>query len=91
MSIFLTKKKFAEASNFVKTYHFSIFRLFCRPFSFTIATLKVNYIPDVYTLVIALIHKSQEIGEKKLSLFGSRGDQISPLMPVELLIGLNKA
>ena len=38
--------------------------------------------PDVYIWVIHLINQSEEIGEKQLSVFGSRGDQISPLIHV---------
>ena len=41
--------------------------------------------PDFYTCFILLINQSEEIGEKQLSVFGSRGGQISPLMHVALL------
>ena len=38
--------------------------------------------PEFYTWVILLINQSEDIGEKQLSDFGSRGGQISPLMHV---------
>ena len=37
--------------------------------------------PEFYTGVILLINQSEEIGEKQLSVLGSRGGQISPFMP----------
>ena len=40
--------------------------------------------PKFYTWVILPINQSEEIGEKQLSVFGSRGDQNSPLMHVAL-------
>ena len=40
--------------------------------------------PVFYTWVILLINQSEEIGEKQLSGFGSRGVQISSLMRVAL-------
>ena len=40
--------------------------------------------PEFYTWVILLKNESEEIGEKQLSVFGSRGGQISPLMHVPL-------
>ena len=40
--------------------------------------------PEFYTRVILLINQSKEISEKQLSDFGSRGDQISPLMHIPL-------
>ena len=39
---------------------------------------------NFYTSVILLINQSNEIGEKQVSVFGSRGGQISPLMHVPL-------
>ena len=41
--------------------------------------------PEFYTWVIILKKQSEEIGEKQLSVFDSRGGQISPLMHVALL------
>ena len=38
--------------------------------------------PEFYTLVILLINQSEEIGEKQLSVFGSRRGQNSPLLHV---------
>ena len=40
--------------------------------------------PEIFTWVILLINESEEIGEKQLSVFGSRGGQISPLMHIAL-------
>ena len=40
--------------------------------------------PDFYTCVILLINQSEEMDEKQLSDFGSRGGKISPLMHVAL-------
>ena len=40
--------------------------------------------PEFYTWVILLINQSEEIGEKQLSVFGSRGDQNSSSMHVAL-------
>ena len=40
--------------------------------------------PEKYIRVILLINESEEIGEKQLSVFGSRGGQISPLMHITL-------
>ena len=41
--------------------------------------------PAFYTWVILLINQLHEYGEKALSVFGSRGGQIGPLMHVALL------
>ena len=41
--------------------------------------------PEFYTWTILLINQQDEIGEKQLSVFGSRGGQNSPLMHVPLL------
>ena len=38
--------------------------------------------PEFYTWAILLINQQDEIGEKQLSVFGSRGGQNSPLMHV---------
>ena len=40
--------------------------------------------PEFYTRAITLINRQDEIGEKQLSVFGSRGGQNSPLMHVPL-------
>ena len=40
--------------------------------------------PEFYTWIILLINQSDEIGEKQLSVFGSRGGQICPLMHAPL-------
>ena len=40
--------------------------------------------PDFYTWVIPLNNQSEDVGEKQLSVYGSRGGQISPLMHVAL-------
>ena len=40
--------------------------------------------PKFYTLVIVPINQSKEICEKQISVFGSRGGQISPLMHIPL-------
>ena len=40
--------------------------------------------PKINTSVILLINQSKEICEKQFSVFGSKGDQISPLMHVPL-------
>ena len=40
--------------------------------------------PEFYTWTILLINQLDEIGEKQLSVFGSRGDQIWPLMHIPL-------
>ena len=40
--------------------------------------------PEFYTWTILLITQQDEIDEKQLSFFGSRGGQISPLMHVPL-------
>ena len=37
--------------------------------------------PDFYTRAIVLNNQLEEIGDKQLSDFGSRGGQISPFMP----------
>ena len=55
----------------------------------TIATVKIKSMPEIYNWVIILISQSEEIGEKQLSVFGSRGGQISPLMQVALSIILS--
>ena len=41
--------------------------------------------PEFYTWTILLINQLDEIGEKQLSVFGSSGGQICPLMHVALL------
>ena len=50
----------------------------------TIATVKVKQTPGFFTWAILLIIQSEEIDEKQLSVFGSRKNQISPLMHVAL-------
>ena len=40
--------------------------------------------PEFYTWAILLINQQDEIGEKQLSVFGSRGGQNSPLMHIPL-------
>ena len=40
--------------------------------------------PEFYTWAILLINQQNKIGEKQLSVFGSRGGQNSPLMHVPL-------
>ena len=40
--------------------------------------------PEFYPWTILLINQLGEIGKKQLSVFGSRGGQISPLMHVPL-------
>ena len=42
--------------------------------------------PEFYTWAICLINQQNEIGEKQLSGFGSRGGQNSPLMHVPLYL-----
>ena len=42
--------------------------------------------PEFYTWTILLINQLGEIAEKQLSVFGSRGGQICPLMHVPLCI-----
>ena len=42
--------------------------------------------PEINTWVILLIDHSEEIGEKQLSVFGSREGQISPLMHIALCV-----
>ena len=44
--------------------------------------------PEFYTWAILLINQQDEIGEKQLSVFGSRGGQNSPLMHVPLYLGM---
>ena len=41
--------------------------------------------PELYTWAILLINQQDEIGEKQLLVFGSRGGQNSPLMHVPVL------
>ena len=43
-----------------------------------IATSESKIMPEFYTWTILLINQSDEIGEKQLSVFGSRGGQIVP-------------
>ena len=40
--------------------------------------------PEFYTWAILLINQSDEIGEKQLSVFGSKGGQNSLLMHIPL-------
>ena len=40
--------------------------------------------PEFYTWAILQINQQDEIGEKQLSIYGSRGGQNSPLMHVPL-------
>ena len=48
----------------------------------TIATVKVKLISEFYTWVIPVIKQLDKICEKQLSVFGSRGGRICPLMQV---------
>ena len=61
----------------------------------TIATGKSKKMPEFYTWAILLINQKDEIGNKQLSVFGSREGQNSPLMHVPLssyfLIKVSKA
>ena len=43
-------------------------------------------IAEFYTWIILLINQSREICQKQLSVFGSRGGKISPLMHVALCL-----
>ena len=43
--------------------------------------------PEFYTWAVPLTNQSDQIGEKQLSVFGSRGGQNSPLIYVPLLNG----
>ena len=45
--------------------------------------------PEFYTWTILLINQLGEIGEKQLSVFGSRGGQICPLMHVPLSVAVS--
>ena len=45
--------------------------------------------PEFYSTAILLINQFGEIGEKQLSVFGSRGGQICPLMHVALCLYIN--
>ena len=58
------------------------FKLILSAIFVTIAPINWN---EFYTTVILLINQLKEIGEKQLSVFGSRGGQISPLMHIPLL------
>ena len=40
--------------------------------------------PEYYTWAILIINQQDEIGEKQLSVFGSKGGQNNPLMHVPL-------
>ena len=44
----------------------------------TMTMVKFEQMPDFYTWDILLNNQSEEIGEKQLSFFVSRGGQISP-------------
>ena len=44
--------------------------------------------PEFYTLIILLINQLGEFSEKQLSVFGSKGGQIFPLMHVTLSLFL---
>ena len=46
--------------------------------------------PEYYTWVNYSINQSEEIGEKQLSDFGSRGGQISPLRHIPLYCSFMK-
>ena len=50
----------------------------------TIAATKFKQKLEFYTRFILLINQSEEICEKHFSDFGSRGGQISPLMPFSI-------
>ena len=45
--------------------------------------------PYIFTCVILQINQSEEIGEMQLSVFCSRGDQISPLKHVALSVAVS--
>ena len=59
----------SNGSNLLQNGQFLIFSLFWRPFFVSIATVKVNSIPEFYTLAIALINYLKEITEKQLLFF----------------------
>ena len=44
--------------------------------------------PEIYIWVVLLINQSEEIGEKQLSVFGSRGGKISPLIEMFVFLSL---
>ena len=56
-------------SNLLQNGHFAIFSLFWWPFFVTIATLKVESIPNFYTSAIVLINLYKETCEEQLLLF----------------------
>ena len=52
-----------------------------------VTIVKLETIPDLYTLaILVLINQLDEIGEKQLLVFGSRGGQNSPLMHVPICL-----
>ena len=58
-----------HVSNLLQNGHFPIFSPFWRPFFATIATVKVESMPDIYTLAIALINSQEETWEEELLFF----------------------
>ena len=66
-------------SNILKIWQFLYFKPILAAIFVTIATVKVKYMPELYTWVILLINQLDDFGEKQLAVLGTRGGQISPL------------
>ena len=58
---------------FAPKWPISYFQLILAAFFVTIATVKVNSIPEFYTLAIALINYLKETTEKQLLFFDLKG------------------
>ena len=93
----ILKKSAWKSLKFSQKWQFLYLRSISAAIFVTIATIKLKQILELYTSTILLVDQMDEICEKQLSVFGSRGGQISPLMHVPLrkcrvnsvLVGLN--
>ena len=82
---YLTLKNSAWKSlKFGSKWQFLYFEPILLAIFVSIATEKVKLTPEFYTWAILLINQLGEIVEKQLSVFGSRGGQICPLMHIPL-------
>ena len=81
----ILRKSVSKSLQFGLKWQFLYFKPILSAILDTIATGKSKKMPEFYTWAILLTNQLDEIGDKQLSVFGSRGGQNSLLMHVPLL------
>ena len=73
-------KMVSQSITFSPKRQFRCFKPILGAIFVTTSTVKHKFMSAFYTWVILLTNQSAELGEKQLSVVGSRGCQISPLL-----------